>query len=80
MNYELRHFDTPLLRFIATEDSNMPDITITWQNNEEKQLLPLDLEATPEMNHILSIMHRRLHQRHCLIMVIRCLITPVVMI
>lgn len=48
MNYELRHFDTPLLRFTATEDSNMPNITITWQNLEGKHLFPLDLEATAE--------------------------------
>lgn len=43
MNYELRHFDTPLIRFTATEDSSMPEITILWVNKAEKHLLPLDL-------------------------------------
>lgn len=44
MNYELRHFDTPLLRFQATEDSNTPEITILWCNEDHKELLPLDLQ------------------------------------
>lgn len=46
MNYELRHFDTPLIRFTATEDSSMPEITILWVNEAEKHLLPLDLSLT----------------------------------
>ena len=46
MNYELRHFDTPLIRFVATEDSSMPQITILWVNEAEKHLLPLDLSLT----------------------------------
>ena len=46
MNYELRHFDTPLIRFAATEDSSMPEITILWVNEAEKHLLPLDLRLT----------------------------------
>lgn len=28
MNYELRHFNTPLLRFSVTEDSSEPDAQI----------------------------------------------------
>ena len=28
MNYELRHFDTTLLCFSATEDSNTPEMKI----------------------------------------------------
>ncbi|MCD8376884.1 MAG: XRE family transcriptional regulator [Oscillospiraceae bacterium] len=43
MNYELRHFDTPLLRFSATEDSNNPEVEILWKNAEKEYLLPLDL-------------------------------------
>ena len=43
MKYELRHFDTPLIRFSATEDSNSPEIEITWQNEEQRHLFPLDL-------------------------------------
>lgn len=46
MNYELRHQNTPLLRFTATEDSNIPDIHIYWYNKEKKNLLPLDLTCS----------------------------------
>ncbi len=45
MNYELRHFNTVLLRFSAAENSNTPDINIYWVNEENKDLLPLDLQA-----------------------------------
>ncbi len=48
MNYELRHFNTPLLRFTATEDSNTPEIMIIWCNEDQKDLLPLDLHLTGE--------------------------------
>ena len=48
MNYELRHFDTPLLRFSATEDSSSPEIQIFWINEENKNLLPLDLNVNPD--------------------------------
>lgn len=46
MNYELRHFNTPLILFTATEDSNAPEINILWCNEEKKHLLPLDLEIS----------------------------------
>ena len=42
MAYELRHFDTPLMRFTATEDTSTPEIEILWVNEEKKALLPLD--------------------------------------
>ncbi len=48
MNYEIRHFDTPLLRFSATEDSVSPQIQILWQNHEKSDLLPLDLNVSGE--------------------------------
>ena len=48
MNYILKHFDTPLIRFHASEDSNDPDITILWLNQEKSNLLPLDLGAPTE--------------------------------
>lgn len=48
MIYELRHFDTPLLRFSATEDSSVAEIKILWQNEEKKDMMPLDLECTEE--------------------------------
>lgn len=31
MTYELRHFDTPLMRFTATEDTSSPEIEIPAQ-------------------------------------------------
>lgn len=48
MNYELRHFNTPLIRFTATEDSNIPDIEILWRDESKQNLFPLDLEMTNE--------------------------------
>ena len=48
MDYELRHFDTPVLRFSATEDSSTPDIEISWRNEERRDLFPLDLNPTKE--------------------------------
>lgn len=48
MNYEIRHFDTPLLRFSATEDSSVPEIEILWKNQEKSSLLPLDLTVSGE--------------------------------
>ncbi len=46
MIYELRHFNTPILRFKATEDSSTPEIEILWINEEQKSLLPLDLNLS----------------------------------
>lgn len=48
MNYELRHKDTPLIRFLATENSNEPEIEILWQNSEMQHLFPLDLTISEE--------------------------------
>lgn len=48
MNYELKHFDTTLVRFSATEDANTPEIKILWKNDAKKDLFPLDLELTEE--------------------------------
>ena len=48
MNYELKHFDTTLVRFTATEDTNTPEIKILWKNGAKKDLFPLDLELTEE--------------------------------
>lgn len=46
MIYELRHFNTPLLRFTATEDSSNPEIEIVWVNEQKQSFLPLDLELS----------------------------------
>lgn len=48
MNYELRHFNTPLLRFHATEDSSTPEITILWCDENKRDLLPLDLQFSSD--------------------------------
>ena len=48
MNYELKHFDTTLLRFSATENSSLPDIKIISFDETKKDLLPLDLNLTDE--------------------------------
>lgn len=48
MNYEIRHFDTPILRFYATEDSSNPEIEIFWQNKEKSHLFPLDMNVSGE--------------------------------
>lgn len=37
MNYEIRHFDTPLLRFSATEDTARPEIEILWVNDDARR-------------------------------------------
>lgn len=46
MVYEIRHFNTPILRFTATEDSNSPEIEIVWVNEDNIDLLPLDLNVS----------------------------------
>ena len=48
MNYELRHFDTPLLRFSADTNSASGDIDVTWINKDHENLLPIGLSATNE--------------------------------
>ena len=50
MNYILKHFDTPLIRFHASEDSNEPVITIQWLDEEKTDLLPLDMKEPTEEN------------------------------
>ena len=48
MNYEIRHYDTPLLRFSATEDTAKPETEILWINENARQLIPLDMKLTTE--------------------------------
>lgn len=48
MIYELRHFDTILLRFFAAENTGLPEIKILWYNEDQKALLPLDLVLSNE--------------------------------
>ena len=46
MILELRHFDTPLLRFSAQTDTSEPETEILWVTEDHKNLLPLDLELS----------------------------------
>ena len=46
MIYTIKHFDTPLLKFGADENSNDPNLEIIWIDEENKHLLPLDMETT----------------------------------
>ena len=48
MEYILKQFDTPLLKFSATTDTSEPDIQILWIDEDSRNLLPLDLTLTPE--------------------------------
>ncbi|MBQ3182625.1 MAG: XRE family transcriptional regulator [Clostridia bacterium] len=48
MNYEIRHFDRPVLRFALVEDSVIPDARIVWVDENNKDLLPLDLNLSDE--------------------------------
>lgn len=48
MNYILKQFDKPLLKFSATTDTSEPEIQILWIDEGNRGLLPLDLALTPE--------------------------------
>ena len=48
MIYEIRHFDTTLIRFSATDNTNTPEVDIQYINKEKEYLFPLDLKVTPE--------------------------------
>lgn len=48
MEYVLKQFDMPLLRFSATTDTSEPEIEILWHDADHIGQLPLDLTLTPE--------------------------------
>ena len=48
MNYILKQFDEPLVKFSATTDTSEPEIQILWTREEKAALLPLDLTLTPD--------------------------------
>lgn len=48
MNFVLKQYDIPLLRFSASMDSIDPEIEILWHDEQQKHLLPMDLEFSPE--------------------------------
>ena len=59
MNYILKHFDRPLIKFHATEDSSEPEITTLWIDNVNRYLLPLDM-GEPTEKHISRWLQRRI--------------------
>lgn len=58
MNYILKHFDRPLIKFHVTEDSSEPEITILWIDEAYRHLLPLDM-GEPTEKHISRWLQRR---------------------
>lgn len=48
MEYFLKQFDKPLLKFSATTDTSEPEIQILWIDEDSRSLLPLDLTLTPD--------------------------------
>ena len=48
MDYVLKQFDEPLVKFSATTDTSDPEIQILWTNEEKAALLPLGLTLTPD--------------------------------
>ena len=46
MNYILKQFDEPLVKFSATTDTSEPEIQILWTNEDQAALLPLDLRLS----------------------------------
>lgn len=48
MEYILKQFNKPLLKFSATTDTSEPEIQILWIDEENRSLLPLDLPLTPD--------------------------------
>ena len=59
MNYILKHFDRPLIKFHVTEDSSEPEITILWIDEAYRYLLPLDM-GEPTEKHISRWLQRRI--------------------
>ena len=41
MNYVLKQFDEPLVKFSATTDTSEPEIQILWTNEEKGERLPV---------------------------------------
>ena len=48
MDYILKQFDKPLVKFSATTDTSEPEIQILWTDEENKKLFPLDMTLTPD--------------------------------
>ena len=48
MDYILKQFDKPLVKFSATTDTSNPEIQILWADEKNNNLFPLDMTLTPE--------------------------------
>lgn len=64
MEYEIRQFDTPLLRFYANPNETEKSISynITWINEDKKHLLPIGFIPTNEG--LASWINRRIVPKH----------------
>ena len=63
MNYILKQFDEPLVKFSATTDTSEPEIQILWTNEEKAAFLPLDLTLTPDGSAVESVGMERTARR-----------------
>lgn len=63
MIYELKHFDKTVLKFSALDNSNDPDIKITWID-DDKTLLSLDLDVSDEGLFVCSCRQNRQNRWH----------------
>ena len=57
MIYELKHFDTPLIRFSAQNGAE-PDVKILWVDDSKQSLFPLDLAEVSEKGLTSWVRHR----------------------
>lgn len=62
MEYILKHFDTPLLRFTANADSADPEYQIIWVSEAGRELLPKDIEDISEKELARWIRHRTIEK------------------
>ena len=63
MNYILKQFDEPLVKFSATTDTSEPEIQILWTNEEKAAFLPLGLTLTLNgLSATRILVHRQIHK------------------
>ena len=72
MDYILKQFDKPLIKFSATTDTSEPEIQILWADEESKTLFPLPCLTTaipsltlPVQTHGLTVPLWRNISKHC---------------
>lgn len=58
MIYEIRHFDLPLIRFSAAEDTSELEIKILWVNEGKRELIPLEMSEVNEREVYMWLKHR----------------------